>query len=242
MVYFASDFHLGVDFDFSSRQRETMIVAWLKSIRDKATTIYLVGDIFDYWYEYKEVVPKGGIRLLGTLADLVDQGIDIHYFKGNHDMWLFDYFEKEIGLQIHDHYYQAVHSDRLFHITHGDGLGHGDQSYKMIKKVLRNKTAQALFAMLHPSIGLPLMKMMSRRSRSKEQKQGPDLDQNTIIEYADTLSKKSEIDYFIAGHRHHPKLQVLSNNKTLYCNLGDWMTHFTYAQWDGDTLKIEEYK
>jgi len=215
MVYFASDFHLGVDFDFSSRQRETMIVAWLKSIRDKATTIYLVGDIFDYWYEYKEVVPKGGIRLLGTLADLVDQGIDIHYFKGNHDMWLFDYFEKEIGLQIHDHYYQAVHSDRLFHITHGDGLGHGDQSYKMIKKVLRNKTAQALFAML---------------------------DQNTIIEYADTLSKKSEIDYFIAGHRHHPKLQVLSNNKTLYCNLGDWMTHFTYAQWDGDTLKIEEYK
>lgn len=241
-VYFASDFHLGVDFQLSSIEREKKVVAWLHEIAEDAKAIYLVGDIFDFWFEYKSVIPKGYVRLLGTLVRLVDSGIEIHYFKGNHDMWIYDYFEKELGLIVHDH--GGFHDiDQLkFYITHGDGIGKGDRLYKVIKKLLRNRFAQKLFALIHPTLGLSLMRTSSSKSRDKsDQHQDLELESN-ILEYANQLLSESEFSFFICGHIHSPKIKNLKNKKSQYCNLGDWMTHFTYARWNGKQLELKTFQ
>ena len=164
-IYFISDFHLGVPNDTDSRKREDKIVSWLNSIKHDAQILYLMGDVFDYWFEYKEVVPRGYVRLLGKLAELSDAGVEMHYFTGNHDMWVFDYLPKEIGLQIHRSPIQKEYNGKKFFLGHGDGLGPGDFGYKFIKKVFANKLAQWLFARVHPNTGIGLMKFFSRKSR-----------------------------------------------------------------------------
>ena len=241
-TYFASDFHLGLDLDKSSNEREKIIVTWLESIKSDADTLYLVGDIFDHWFEYKKVIPKGYMRFFGKLAELSDNGVKIHFFKGNHDMWVYDYFGQELDIVIHDK--EVIHEidGQRFFITHGDGLGKGDASYKIIKSILRNPVLQWFYSILHPTFGLSLMKIMSGKSRDGHQHANGSKEQFNLITFADKASATIGFNYFICGHIHTPELKTLSDNKTIYCNLGDWMTHFTYAMWDGQTLKLEQFK
>ena len=242
-IYFISDFHLGVPNDADSRKREDKIVAWLNSIRNDVQILFLMGDVFDYWFEYKEVVPRGYVRLLGKLAELSDAGVEMHYFTGNHDMWVFDYLPKEIGLQIHRAPIQKEYNGKKFFLGHGDGLGPGDYGYKFIKKVFANKLAQWLFARIHPNTGIGLMKFFSRRSRiatgtSDDVYLGDD--KEWLMIFSREVLQKEHYDYFIFGHRHMPLDKSLSD-KSRYINLGEWINHFTYAVYDGEELQLKKF-
>jgi UDP-2,3-diacylglucosamine hydrolase len=242
-IYFISDFHLGVPNDTDSRKREDKIVSWLNSIKHDAQILYLMGDVFDYWFEYKEVVPRGYVRLLGKLAELSDAGVEMHYFTGNHDMWVFDYLPKEIGLQIHRAPIQKQYNGKKFFLGHGDGLGPGDFGYKFIKKVFANKLAQWLFARVHPNTGIGLMKFFSRKSRiatgtSDDVYLGDD--KEWLMIYCREVLQKEHYDYFIFGHRHMP-LDKQLNGQSRYINLGEWINHFTYAVFDGQELMLKKF-
>lgn len=242
-IYFISDFHLGVPNDKDSRKREDKIVAWLNSISHDVQILYLMGDVFDYWFEYKEVVPRGYVRLLGKLAELSDAGVELHYFTGNHDMWVFDYLPKEIGLQIHRAPIQKEYNGKKFFLGHGDGLGPGDFGYKFIKKVFANKLAQWLFARVHPNTGIGLMKFFSRRSRiatgtSDDIYLGDD--KEWLMIFSREVLQQEHYDYFIFGHRHMPLDKQLSD-KSRYINLGEWINHFTYAEFDGTELCLKKF-
>jgi UDP-2,3-diacylglucosamine hydrolase len=242
-VYFISDFHLGVPNDTDSRKREDKIVAWLNSISNDVQILFLMGDVFDYWFEYKEVVPRGYVRLLGKLAELSDAGVEMHYFTGNHDMWVFDYLPKEIGLQIHRAPIQREYNGKMFFLGHGDGLGPGDYGYKFIKKVFANKLAQWFFARIHPNTGIGLMKFFSKRSRiatgtSDDVFLGDD--KEWLMIYSREVLQKEHYDYFIFGHRHMPLDKALSDNSR-YINLGEWINHFTYAVYDGKELQLKKF-
>ena len=164
-IYFASDLHLGVPNKEKSLEREKRFVKWLDEIKSDASAIYLVGDVFDFWFEYKKAVPKGYVRLLGKLAEISDSGIDIHFFTGNHDMWVFDYLEKEINLKIYREAHEITINGKSFLIGHGDGLGPHDKGYKFIKKIFSNKLCQWLFARVHPNLGISIAEYWSRKSR-----------------------------------------------------------------------------
>jgi len=242
-IYFISDFHLGVPNDSDSRKREDKIVSWLNSISNDVQILYLMGDVFDYWFEYKEVVPRGYVRLLGKLAELSDAGVELHYFTGNHDMWVFDYLPKEIGLQIHRAPIQKEYNGKKFFLGHGDGLGPGDFGYKFIKKVFANKLAQWLFARVHPNTGIGLMKFFSRKSRiatgnSDDVYLGDD--KEWLMIYSREVLQKEHYDYFIFGHRHLP-LDKQLNGQSRYINLGEWINHFTYTVFDGQELLLKKY-
>lgn len=242
-IYFISDFHLGVPNDKDSRKREDKIVAWLNSISHDVQVLYLMGDVFDYWFEYKEVVPRGYVRLLGKLAELSDAGVEMHYFTGNHDMWVFDYLPKEIGLQIHRNPIKKEYNGKKFFLGHGDGLGPGDLGYKFIKKVFSNKLSQWLFARLHPNTGIGLMKFFSRKSRiatgtSDDVYLGDD--KEWLMIFSREVLQKEHYDYFIFGHRHLP-LDKQLNDQSRYINLGEWINHFTYAVFDGHELLLKKF-
>ena len=243
-IYFASDFHLGVPNYASSLVREKKICAWLESIRHNAAEIYLVGDVFDFWFEYKHVVPKGYTRLLGKLSALSDQGIKITFFKGNHDMWTFGYLEKEIGAKIVSNELEIERNGKRFYIHHGDGIGPGDNGYKMIKKIFRSKLSVKLFGFLHPYLGVGLANFLSRRSRiSKGNKDKIYLgeDNEFIIIHCKELLKKKHVDFFICGHRHLAQDLQLQNNSR-YINLGEWVNDFTYAEFDGINLELKQFQ
>jgi UDP-2,3-diacylglucosamine hydrolase len=233
-LYFASDFHLGAPNAAASIEREKKIVRWLSEIADDAKAIYLVGDIFDFWFEYKQAIPKGFVRLQGKLAELSDRGIEIHFFTGNHDMWMFDYFPKELGVKMHREPIQFTYSNIKFYIGHGDGLGPGDHGYKFVKKVFASKICQWLFARLHPDFGIAVANFWSRRSRkvtgdSDENFLGED--QEWLAIYAKEILQKEHFDYFIFGHRHlHIEIQL--NETSKYINLGEWIKHYTYLVFD----------
>ncbi len=240
-VYFASDFHLGAGGKEASRSREKVIVAWLESISADARTLYLVGDVFDYWFEYQWSIPKGYVRLLGMLARMIDAGIAVHFLKGNHDMWVYDYFTDEIGMQVHEEEVLATMGGKRFYIAHGDGLGEGERNYKIVRSVLRNSGMQKLYSRLHPSWGLRLMKVMSARSRSRHGAPKSSV-HDLPIAYANQYLKNHEVDYFIMGHRHEPMDYLLANGRSRYLNLGDWLTHCTYAVWDGTDVRLTQFK
>jgi UDP-2,3-diacylglucosamine hydrolase len=222
--------HLGAPDAASSLQRERHFVRWLDMIKADAAELYLVGDVFDFWFEYRKAVPKGFVRILGKLAELADAGVQIHYFVGNHDMWMRDYFKDQFGASIHYHPVQRELHGRQYMIGHGDGLGPGDHSYKFLKRVFRNRLAQWAFHRLHPNFGIALADYFSRKSRKKTgHLDAIDHGENEylLIFAQETLKEKPEIDYFVFGHRHLPKYHALENGKC-YINLGDWITHFTY--------------
>ena len=240
-LYFASDFHLGAPDEKSSLEREKRIVRWLDMAAQDAAEIYLVGDIFDFWFEYKHAIPKGFIRLQGKLAELSDRGIRIHFFTGNHDMWMFDYFPKELGVQMHREPIHFTFGNKKFFVGHGDGLGPGDYGYKFIKKVFASKVCQWLFARLHPNFGIAVANFWSRKSRkvngnSDEKFLGEENEWLAI--YAKEILQKEHFDYFIFGHRHLP-MQIQLTENSLYINIGDWIKHNTYAVFDGVELKME---
>lgn len=243
-LYFASDFHLGVPTHVKSLEREKRIIAWLDSIKEDAKSIYLLGDIFDFWFEHKTVVPKGYVRLLAKLANLVDDGIEINIIKGNHDMWMYDYLPKEIGVNILEDKTILSENGKQIFLAHGDGLGPGDLGYKLIKKVFASKICQWLFARLHPNFGIGIAQFWSRKSRiANQEKPDPFLgeEKEWLVSYCKRKQNEMDIDYFVFGHRHLP-LEIDIDKKTKYINLGDWIHHNSYAVFDEGELTLQYFK
>lgn len=242
-IYFASDFHLGVPSYEQSRDREKRIIDWLNEIQSDAAEIFLLGDIFDFWFEYKTVIPKGYVRLLAKIAEITDNGIPVHVFIGNHDMWMFDYLPKEIGIKLYHEPVIREFGGKKFMIGHGDGLGPGDYGYKFIKKIFRNKVCQWLFARLHPNFGIGLANYFSRSSRKKTKHEDQYLGDNKefLVQYTRELLKKEHFDFFIFGHRHLP-IDMMVGEKSRYINLGDWFKYDTYAVFDGSEVTFLSYK
>lgn len=242
-LYFASDFHLGAPNSEKSLQREKLLVQWLEEVSKDADEIFLVGDIFDFWFEYKHAIPKGFVRFQGKIAELTDKGIPIHFFTGNHDMWMFDYHEKELGITMHREPYVFEVEGKKILIGHGDGLGPGDKGYKFIKKIFNNRFFQWCFARLHPNFGIGIANYFSKSSRaatgdSDEKFLGEE--KEFLVVYTKEFLEKQHIDYFIFGHRHLP-IVLKVGEKSTYFNLGDWIKYNTYAVFENGELKLKTY-
>ena len=242
-IYFLSDFHLGAPDQQTSLVREKHIVKFFNEIKNDAAEIFILGDLFDFWFEYKKVVPKGFVRILGKLAELTDSGITIHFFVGNHDMWMNGYFEKELGIKVYHEPKEFELNEKKFFIGHGDGLGPGDHKYKFIKKIFRSKFSRWLFGILHPYAGIGLANYFSSKSRAstgltEEKFLGED--KEWLIIYSRQMLLKEHFDYFIFGHRHLP-LDLKLNNHSRYINLGDWIKYDSYAVFDGDNVELKFY-
>ena len=247
-IYFASDFHFGVPDHASSLARERRLVEWLEIVRHDAAEIFLLGDLFDFWFEYKTVIPKGFVRLLGKLAELTDAGIQVHLFRGNHDVWAFDYLNKELGIQLHRAPVIREFSGKRFFLAHGDGLGPGDHGYKFLKKVFESPLNQWLFRWLHPDIGTRMGLYFSRRSRISNNAKEGRLESTLHIEgerlyqfCTEYLAHHPGINFFLLGHRHLP-YDTRLNETCRFINLGDWITHFSYAEFDGTDLTLKFFK
>ena len=243
-VYFASDFHLGVPDYERSLAREKKIIRWLDSISADAEIIYLMGDVFDFWFEYKHVIPKYYVRLLGKLAELTDKGIRIELFTGNHDMWAFDYLEKEIGIKIHRKPIIVELQNRKLYIGHGDGLGPGDYGYKFIKKIFANKFCQWLFARLHPNFAMGIANYWSGKSRraNPEKEVFESEEKEWLLIYSkQQLLLNPDINYFIFGHRHLP-LDLKVGETGRYINLGDWFNWCSYAELRDGKLGLKYFQ
>lgn len=247
-IYFASDFHLGIPDLKSSLIREKKLIRWLEMVSADAEAIYLMGDLFDFWYEYKTVVPKGYSRLFSKLSEITEKGIPVHFFKGNHDFWAFDYLNTESGVIIHDGTQEINLKGKNFLLAHGDGLGPGDHGYKFLKKLFLSKFNQFLFRWLHPDIGTKMGLYFSRGSRiSNMIKQDKDenffgVEKEILLVYSREMAAKNpEIDYFVFGHRHIPaKLEV--SEKAHCVILGDWVKHFSYGRFDGSDFEIRYFE
>lgn len=240
-IYFASDFHLGApDYD-SSLIREKKIVDWLSHIEQDAEEIFLVGDIFDFWFEYKKAIPRGFVRLQGKIAELTDKGIPIHVFTGNHDMWIFDYLPKELGIQLHREPIERNFFGKSYLIGHGDGLGPGDRGYKFLKKVFANKFCQWCFARLHPNFGIWLAEKSSKTSRAKTGKSDEEYhgDENEwLVQFCKETLQEKHYDYFIFGHRHLP-IEKQVGETSIYYNLGEWITYNSYLEVENQNIELK---
>jgi UDP-2,3-diacylglucosamine hydrolase len=241
-IYFASDFHLGVPNQAASLEREKKIVAWLNQIQADAAEIYLVGDLFDFWFEFKHVVPKGYVRLLGKLAQLSDSGIRIHVFHGNHDLWQFGYLEKEVGCIVHAQPLCCTLMNKTFYIAHGDGLGPGQKWFKFILSIYRNRFFQRLFAFFHPYIGISVAQWFSAKSKhhtlaTDQQYLGDD--KEYLVQHALITHKAKHVDYFIFGHRHLAFDKQIQQTRII--NLGDWFAQYTYVVFDGNNVELKKF-
>jgi len=236
-IYFASDFHLGSPNYEDSLKREKKIISWLNEIEIDAKKIYLLGDIFDFWFEYEKVVPKGFVRLLAKLADLVDKGIKIHFLVGNHDMWMRDYLEKEIGLKVHFKEFIIEEDNQLIFIGHGDGLGKGDYKYKILKSLFTSEICKWIFSRLHPNFGIGLGQAWSNKSR-KEQESFKNEEKEILLGYCKEQQQKNPVDYYVFGHRHIP-MEVKIDERANYINLGDWIHHYSYAVLSNKKLELK---
>lgn len=243
-IYFASDFHLGVPDKASSLAREKKLVRWLDSIREDGGELYLMGDLFDFWFEYNKVVPKGYVRLLGQLAFLADEGMPIHIFKGNHDLWMKDYLPEEFQVKLHDKPQWLQINDEIFYLAHGDGLGPGDNGYKFLKKIFTNRFCQWLFEWIHPNMGIGLANYFSGISRNSQDEEAQNQflgeDKEFLVQHSKAILANHHVDYFIYGHRHFP-IQLDLGNGSQYVNLGDWISNFTYGVFDGEQFWVEAF-
>jgi UDP-2,3-diacylglucosamine hydrolase len=242
-IYFASDFHLGVPSFESSLRREKLVCKWLDSIKADAAEIYLVGDLFDFWYEYKYTVPKGSVRLLGKIAELTDSGIPVHFFVGNHDLWMKDYFSRELNVTIHHQPIVRTFHDRKFFIGHGDGLGPGDRGYKILRKIFTSKICQWLFSRLHPNLAFYIALQSSKRKKmatGDEDEIFLGAENEWLFLFCRDYLKDHKVDYFIFGHRHLP-LDLDVDGKARYINLGEWLHYNTYAVFDGTSLELKTF-
>jgi UDP-2,3-diacylglucosamine hydrolase len=247
-LYFASDFHLGIPDKKSSLEREKMLVDWLEAVKQDASEIFLMGDIFDFWFEYKYVVPKGYTRILGKLAEITDSGIPVHLFRGNHDVWAFNYLNEELNIKIYRKPKVFEYSGKKLFMAHGDGLGPGDKGYKFLKKIFEFKPNQFLFRWLHPDIGARMGLYFSRKSRlaniAKEGKNDIkyEISDEMLFHYSKRKHEQDpEINYFIFGHRHIP-LQVSIGENSEMLILGDWLGHFSYGVFEHGKMRLEYWK
>ncbi len=243
-IYFASDQHLGAPTPEASFPREQKFVNWLNEIKEDAAAIFLLGDLFDFWFEYKTVVPKGFVRVLGKLAEIKDSGIPIYFFVGNHDLWMKDYFEKELNIPVYHKPEVFTFNDTSFFIGHGDGLGPGDKGYKRMKKVFTFPLFQWMFRWLHPDIGVKLGQYMSVKNKlisGDEDAKFLGEENEWLAQYCKRKLETQHYDYFVFGHRHLPINMDLQENSK-YINLGDWISYFTYGVFDGKDLQLKTYK
>jgi len=243
-IYFASDQHLGIPNHADSLVREKKFIAWLETVQGDAEALFLLGDLFDFWFEYKEVVPKGFVRVLGKLAELRDKGILIYFFVGNHDLWMRDYFEKELNIPVYFEPLEFTANGKKFLIGHGDGLGPGDKGYKRMKRVFTNRFSKWLFRWLHPDLGIRLGVYLSTKNKlisGDEDVIFLGEDKEWLVQYCREKLKHNHYDYFLFGHRHLPMTISLTDEAT-YINTGDWISHFTYAVFDGKKTELKEYK
>ncbi len=241
-IFFASDFHLGLPAGSPPLEREKKVVKWLKTIAPEAKEIYLLGDVFDFWWEYKLVVPKGFTRFLGTVSEITDSGIPVHFFTGNHDMWIGDYLVNECGMITHTEPLTRTFGGKKFHLAHGEGLGTRDRGYKILLSIFRNKPLRAMYSALHPSIGMGIGLRWSLSSRLGKGIKIEFLgdEKEDLIRYARTILEKDSVDYFIFGHR-HLEMKYLLNNSAEIIFLGDWIMNGSYAVWDGNTLDFLKF-
>jgi len=240
-IYFLSDFHLGIPDPKSSLEREKRVIRFLDSILGDAAVIFIVGDLFDFWYEYRKVVPKGYVRILGKLAQITDQGIPVHFFVGNHDMWMDGYFESELNIPVYHEPVEFEFNDKTFLVGHGDGLGPGDFGYKFLKKIFRNRLCRLLFGIIPPYIGMGLAHYSSRSSRAStghadEKFLGEDKEW-LIVFCREQLALKHH-DFFVFGHRHLP-IDFRLSDRSRYINLGDWIKYNSYAVFSGDNMELK---
>lgn len=243
-IYFASDNHLGAPTSQLSQPREKKFVRWLESLRKDAAAIFLLGDLFDFWFEYKTVVPKGFTRTLGKLAEITDSGIPVYYFVGNHDLWMNGYFEEELNIPVYHQPQIFEIGGKKFLIGHGDGLGPGDKGFKRMKKVFTNPASQWLFRWLHPDFGVRMAQYFSVRNRmisGEEDVQFLGEDKEWLVQYAKKKLEKEHFDFFIFGHRHLP-LDIALPGESRYINLGDWIGYFSYGVFDGNVLKLKYFE
>ncbi len=243
-VYFVTDIHLGIPDRESSKQRERLLVKWLDEVKVDAAAIYILGDLFDFWFEYATVVPKGYSRLLGKIAEITDRGIPVNFFKGNHDIWDFGFFSNELGMNVFESSLETEINGKTFFIAHGDGLGPGDRGYKFIKWIFSNKINQRLFAMLPPSLGAWLAGFFSNKSRKKNAPRdliysGPENER--LYQYCRKKLKEKHLDFLVMGHRHIP-LDLELEGGSRYISVGDWVTNFSFAVFDGETLSLRKYE
>lgn len=242
-IYFLSDFHLGAPNITESLIREKKIIRFLDEIKHDAAEIFILGDLFDFWYEYRKVVPKGYVRILGKLAEITDAGIPVYFFVGNHDMWMNDYFQKELNIPVFFEPKEFTYNGRQFLIGHGDGLGPGDHGYKIIKKVFRNKACQWIFGIMPPYIGMGIAGYFSRKSRAQTGQSDEVFlgeDKEWLIQYCKDVLTKKHYHYFVFGHRHLP-LDIRLNEDSRYLNLGDWIKYDSYAVFDGQDMVLKYY-
>ncbi len=247
-IYFASDFHLGIPDYESSLEREKKLVRWLDMVSGDADEIFLMGDIFDFWFEYKHVIPKGYVRLLGKIAEITDRGIPIHVFRGNHDVWAFDYLSKELNVLLYRKSLIREIDGKKFFLSHGDGLGPGDTGYKLLKKVFEFKPNQFLFKWLHPDIGARMGLYFSKKSRlanyaKRERKErSMELKDEMLLHYAKRkLEEHPDIDYFVFGH-HHIALQEKVGDNAEIIILGDWISLFSYGVFENGKMSLKYFE
>lgn len=242
-IYFSSDNHLGAPTYKESLPREKKFVAWLDDIKKDAAAIFLLGDLFDFWFEYKKVVPKGFTRTLGKLAEISDAGIPIYYFVGNHDLWMNGYFEEELNIPVFHKPQEFFFNQTSFLIGHGDGLGPGDKGYKRMKKVFTNSFSKWLFRWLHPDLGVRLAQYMSVKNKlisGDEDAKFLGEDNEWLVQYCKRKLQENHRDYFVFGHRHLPlEIDLKPNSK--YINLGDWINYYTYGEFDGEKMELKKY-
>lgn len=243
-IYFLSDFHLGAPNELESRKREDRLVQFLQHAKKDAAAFFIVGDIFDFWFEYKTVVPKGFVRILGCLAQISDAGIPLHIFTGNHDLWMQDYLAKELNANVYFEPQTFTMGKKQFLIGHGDGLGPGDYGYKRLKKVFTNPVCKWLFRWLHPDAGIKLANYFSAKSRAKTGSTDEiflGADKEWLIIYCKEQAQKMNVDYFVFGHRHFA-IDYAINERSHYINLGDWIKLNTYGVFDGDTMQLLKWE
>jgi UDP-2,3-diacylglucosamine hydrolase len=242
-IYFASDNHLGAPTPEESAPRERIFVQWLDHIKEDVGVLFLLGDLFDFWFEYKTFVPKGFVRVLGKLAELADTGVPIHFFVGNHDLWMLDYLEKEIGIKVHHAPCEFTFNDKSFFIGHGDGLGPNDKGYKRMKKIFKNSFFQWCFRWLHPDWGMRLGHYLSVKNKlisGEEDAIFLGEENEWLAQYARRKNQEKARDFYVFGHRHIPLDIPIEQSR--YINLGDWISHYTYAVFDGKALELKSWK
>lgn len=243
-TYFISDIHLGASALKNNKEREKLFVSWLSEAQKDAKAIFLVGDIFDFWFEYRKVVPKGFTRTLGKIAEITDSGIPVHFFTGNHDLWAFDYLPEEVGITLHREPARIVIDEKKFFIAHGDGLDLSDKGYLFLKSIFTNKLLQWMFARVHPNLAFSIGHGWSKKSRlshKPEEENFKGVNNEGMINFAREILKTESIDIFVTGHRHIP-MNIELEEGVQFINTGDWVNHFTYAVFENGEIELKKYK
>ena len=242
-IYFSSDNHLGAPNYSDSLIREKLFISWLEKIKTDAQVIFLLGDLFDFWFEYYKSVPKGFTRVLGKLAELSDSGIKIYFFVGNHDYWTRDYFQKEIGMEVLKKPTEFKINNKLFFIGHGDGLGPGDFKYKFLKRIFRNPLFIFLFRINYPWFGIPLGNFFSRKNKilSGNNIKFKSKENEILYHFCKKKLNIKHYDFFVFGHRHLP-LKIELGNNSYYFNTGDWINHYSFLHFKDDSLELKYFK